>query len=60
MGVLQSVVEWLRDFFGLNELIKIVNSGNYRDLLTYDGILSIFRPLFPVLLLLEIIKALRL
>ena len=58
MGVLQSVIEWLRDFFGINELIKIVNSSNYRDLLTYDGILSIFRPLFPVLVLLELTKAL--
>jgi sterol desaturase/sphingolipid hydroxylase (fatty acid hydroxylase superfamily) len=58
MGVLQAIADWLRDFFGVNELIKIINSGNYRDLLTYDGLLSIFRPLFPVLLLIEIIKAL--
>ena len=58
MAVLQAIVEWLRDFFGVNELVKIINNGNYRELLTYDGILSIFRPLFPVLLLLEIIKAL--
>ena len=58
MSVLQAIVDWLRDFFGVNELMKIINSGNYRDLLTYDGILSIFRPLFPVLLILEIIKAL--
>jgi sterol desaturase/sphingolipid hydroxylase (fatty acid hydroxylase superfamily) len=58
MSVLQAIVDWLRDFFGVNELTKIINTGNYRELLTYDGILSIFRPLFPVLLLLEIIKAL--
>src|SRR6476620_5270775 len=58
MSALQAIIEWFRDFFGVNELIKIINTGNYRDLLTYDGILSIFRPLFPVLLLLEIIKAL--
>ena len=58
MSVLQAIVDWLRDFFGVNELIKIINTGNYRELLTYDGILSILRPLFPVLLLLEIIKAL--
>jgi sterol desaturase/sphingolipid hydroxylase (fatty acid hydroxylase superfamily) len=58
MSVLQAIVDWLRDFFGINELIKIINAGNYRELLTYDGILSIFRPLFPVLLFLEIIKAL--
>jgi sterol desaturase/sphingolipid hydroxylase (fatty acid hydroxylase superfamily) len=58
MSVLQAIVDWLRDFFGVNELVKIVYTGNYRDLLTYDGILSIFRPLFPTLLLLEILKAL--
>lgn len=58
MSVLQAIVDWLRDFFGVNDLLKIINTGNYRGLLTYDGILSIFRPLFPVLLLLEIIKAL--
>ena len=58
MESLQSIVEWLKDFFGVHELLKIIQSGNYRELLTYDGILSIFRPLFPVLLLIEIIKAL--
>lgn len=58
MSALQAIIEWFRDFFGVNELIKIINTGNYRDLLTYDGVLSLFRPLFPVLLLLELIKAL--
>ncbi|MBL7696550.1 MAG: sterol desaturase family protein [Chitinophagaceae bacterium] len=58
MEVLQSIVDWLKDFFGLNELIKIINSGNYRELLSYDGILSLFRPLFPLLLFLELTKAL--
>src|SRR6476620_5705028 len=58
MSALQAIIEWFRDFFGVNELITIINTGNYRDLLTYDGILSLFRPLFPVLLLLELIKAL--
>ncbi len=58
MEGLQAVVEWLRDFFGVQELLKIINSGNYRDLLTQDGLLSLFRPLFPVLLLFELIKAL--
>lgn len=58
MEVLQSIVTWLKDFFGLNELIKIIDSGNYRELLTKDGILSLFRPLFPLLLFLELGKAL--
>lgn len=58
MSVLQAIIDWLRDFFGVNEILKIISSGNYRDLLTRDGILSLFRPLFPLLLLLELIKAL--
>ena len=58
MESLQSIVEWFKDFFGLHELLKIINSGNYRDLLTYDGILSLARPLFPLLLLIELTKAL--
>lgn len=58
MDTLHAVVEWLKDFFGLHELLKIVNSGDYRQVLTYDGILSIFRPLFPILLFLELGKAL--
>lgn len=55
---LQSIVEWLKDFFGLHELLKIIQSGNYRDLLTSDGLLALFRPLFPFLLFLELFKAL--
>ena len=58
MEGLQAVVEWLRDFFGVQELLKIINSGNYRELLTQEGLLSLFRPLFPVLLLFELLKAL--
>jgi sterol desaturase/sphingolipid hydroxylase (fatty acid hydroxylase superfamily) len=58
MESLQSIVEWFKGFFGLHELIKIAESGNYRDLLTYDGILAIFRPLFPVFVVIELTKAL--
>lgn len=60
MDSLHDVVEWLKDFFGLHELLKIIHSGNYREVLTYDGILSVFRPLFPILLFLELGKALML
>jgi sterol desaturase/sphingolipid hydroxylase (fatty acid hydroxylase superfamily) len=58
MEVLQSIIEWFRDFFGVGDLLKIINSGNYNQLLTYDGALAIARPLFPLLLAIELIKAL--
>src|SRR5256714_5599922 len=54
----KAVYDWLIGFFGIDPLIKMVSSGNYQSLLTGDGIISIVRPLFPLLLLLEIIKAL--
>ena len=55
---MKPILDWLIDFFGANELIKIVSSGNYREILTYDGILAVFRPVFPLLLLVELVKAL--
>ena len=58
MEFLQSIIDWFKGFFGVGDLLKIIQSGNYNALLTYDGILSIARPLFPVLLLIELIKAL--
>lgn len=58
MNFLQAVYHWLIDFFGVQQLIEIVKSGQYKALLTQDGILAVARPLFPVLLFLEIVKAL--
>lgn len=58
MEYIKPVIDWLIDFFGANELIKIASSGNYREILTYDGILAVFRPVFPLLLLIELVKAL--
>ncbi len=58
MEHLKAILDWLIDFFGVNDLIAIINSGNYRQILTYDGLLSVFRPVFPVLLAVELVKAL--
>ncbi|MFL5788449.1 MAG: sterol desaturase family protein [Flavisolibacter sp.] len=55
--MIDSVFKWLIDFFGIDHLIKLINSGNYKALLTGDGIISIIQPLFPVLLVLELLKA---
>lgn len=58
MKYLKVVYDWIIDFFGIDQLLKIINSGDYSSLLTYDGILSIVKPLLPLLLVIEIIKAL--
>src|SRR4051812_8552607 len=58
MSFLKALYDWLVGFFGVEQLIKIIKSGQYNSLLTQDGILALARPLFPVLLFLEIGKAL--
>lgn len=58
MEVLNSIADWFVNFFGIQDLLKIVQSGDYKAILTKDGILSIFRPLFPLLLVIELGKAL--
>src|SRR5258705_4838099 len=58
MEYLKTVYDWVIEFFGLDRLLKIIISEDYSSLLTYDGFLSVISPLFPLLLLIEIIKAL--
>lgn len=54
----QAIYDWIIGFFGVNHFIEIVKSGDYRSFLTYDGFTSIIRPLFPIVLVLEIGAAL--
>ena len=58
MNFLQPVIDWIIGFFGVGELIKIIQSGKYDSLLTKDGIISIIGPLFPIFVFLELGKAL--
>lgn len=58
MEHVKAILDWIINFFGIDQLIKIMSTGNYRSILTYDGMLAIVRPLFPILLFLELIKAL--
>lgn len=55
---MEAIYDWIISFFGIDQLLKIIHSGNYRALLTSDGILAIARPLFPLLLFIELLKAL--
>ncbi len=56
--IFQAIYDWVIGFFGINQFIKIVNSGDYSSFLTYDGFISIIGPLFPIVLVLEIVVAL--
>lgn len=58
MEFFKAIYDWLVGFFGIEQFMKILHSGNYRSFLTLDGFFSIIRPLFPVVLVLEIIGAL--
>ena len=53
-----AIYNWIIGFFGVDQFIKIVKSGNYNSFLTYDGFTSILVPLFPIVLVLEIFTAL--
>lgn len=46
-----------KNFFGFGNLIKIVESGDYSQLLTFEGFTTLIGPLIPVLLVLEIVRA---
>jgi len=44
-------------FFGIESIIKMVQSGDYSSLLTLHGILGAIGPLIPIILVIEIIRA---
>ena len=58
MDFLKAIYDWIIGFFGIGQFIKIINSGNYNDFLTYKGIVSMIGPLLPIILVVEILLAL--
>ena len=58
MGILEIIEQQFRGFFGADGLIRIVKSGNYESLLTYEGITTAIAPLLPIVLVLELIRGL--
>jgi len=58
MEFFHAIYDWLIGFFGIEELMKTLRSGNYNSFLTLNGFFSIIRPLFPIVLVMEIIGAL--
>lgn len=58
MDILKAVYDWIIGFFGVEQFIRIIKSGDYTSFLTYQGFVSILGPLFPITLVIEIIVAL--
>ena len=44
-------------FLGIGQMLETFKTGNYSTLLTLDGILSVISPIIPLLLLIEITRA---
>jgi sterol desaturase/sphingolipid hydroxylase (fatty acid hydroxylase superfamily) len=57
MGILQSIADWAKGFFGLDEVIRIIHTGDYASLKTLNGVLSIVGPILPIFLVLEFVIA---
>ena len=57
MNFLKTIFDEFTGFFGFGNLIDILKSGKYDELLTYHGITSVLGPLIPFLLVVEMIRA---
>jgi len=56
MDVLKWIHAQLSDFFGLEPLLALFASGDYRSLLTVDGFAKLLAPVIPLLLLFELAR----
>ena len=57
MDPLKALYEEFISFFGIESLLKMVQTGDYSSLLTLDGIVGAIGPLIPFILVLEISRA---
>lgn len=58
MIILGVLYDEIVGFFGLHGIIKMVQQGDYSSLTTLNGIQNLIYPVIPLLLLIEIIRAL--
>jgi sterol desaturase/sphingolipid hydroxylase (fatty acid hydroxylase superfamily) len=57
MEILETLYREIVGFFSFSGLIEIIQTDNYKALLTQDGIGKALAPLIPVLLVIELIRA---
>jgi sterol desaturase/sphingolipid hydroxylase (fatty acid hydroxylase superfamily) len=58
MGIFNILYDELLSFLGIGVWLKMFKSGDYSSLLTLDGVISALSPLIPLILIIEIIRAL--
>ncbi len=58
MDILQSLYNEIIGFLGITQVWEILKTGDYSAFSSYDGIVSLIRPIIPLLLLLELILGL--
>lgn len=57
MGIFKILYDEAISFLGIGQMLDTFKKGDYSSLLTFDGILSVISPLMPLLLLIEITRA---
>ena len=55
MSLLNTILEELIGFFGVNQFIEILEKENYNLFLSYEGIVALLIPIIPLLIFLELI-----
>ena len=58
MGIIFTLLDQIKGFFGMSGLLEIIKTGNYQSLLTYQGITTALQPLLPLVLVLELVRGL--
>ena len=53
-----ALIDLLPGFLGLDGALRILGSGDYRSLLTYEGLAAFVAPLLPLLIALELVRGL--
>ena len=54
MDFFKDLLNEITGFFSIRPIIDVVNSGDYNELLTFDGVLQLLSPVIPLVLLIEI------
>ncbi|HNP24760.1 MAG TPA: sterol desaturase family protein [Panacibacter sp.] len=57
MDFFKDLLNEITGFFSIGPIIDVVNSGDYSKLLTFDGVLQLLSPVIPLVLLIEIGRA---
>lgn len=55
MSLLNSILEEVVGFFGVNQFIEILEKENYTLFLSYEGVVALLVPIIPLLIFLELI-----